>query len=44
MTAIEHRLIHTPGPLSHDMDFIVAPDPGGHLPDIYIAEIVRADK
>ena len=39
MTNIEH----TPGPWDYDMDFIVAPDPAGRFPDIYIAEIADSD-
>jgi hypothetical protein len=35
---------HTPGPWNYDMDFIVAPDPGGRHPDIYIAEIAHSDE
>jgi|HubBroStandDraft_5_1064220.scaffolds.fasta_scaffold291055_2 hypothetical protein len=34
---------HTPGPWEHDGQFIVAPDPQGIHPDIYIAEIVQKD-
>lgn len=34
---------HTPGPWEHDGQFIVAPDPNGIHPDIYIAEIVQED-
>lgn len=34
---------HTPGPWQSDGKFIVAPDPGGVHPDIYIAEIAEAD-
>ncbi len=34
---------HTPGHWAYDMDFIVAPDPNGRHPDIYIAEIAHAD-
>jgi hypothetical protein len=34
---------HTPGPWEHDQQFIVAPDPEGIHPDIYIAEIVQED-
>ena len=36
-------LLHTPGPWRHDGQFIVAPDPEGIHPDIYIAEIVQED-
>jgi hypothetical protein len=35
---------YTPGPWDYDMDYIVAPDPGGRHPDIYIAEIAHADE
>jgi hypothetical protein len=35
---------HTPGPWQDDGNFIVAPDPAGTHPDIYIAEIVEADE
>jgi hypothetical protein len=34
---------HTPGPWHNDGQFIVAPDPAGIHPDIYIAEIVETD-
>ena len=34
---------HTPGPWTHDMGFIVAPDPSGIHLDIYIAEIAAED-
>ena len=34
---------HTPGPWPHNWQFIVAPDPAGIHPDIYIAEIVDTD-
>ena len=34
---------HTPGPWESTSQFIVAPDPKGIHPDIYIAEIVEAD-
>jgi hypothetical protein len=33
---------YTPGPWDYDMDYIVAPDPDGRHPDIYIAEIAAA--
>lgn len=36
--------LYTPGPWDYDMDFIVAPDPNGIHPDIYIAEIVHTDE
>lgn len=35
---------HTPGPWDYHMEFIVAPDPGGMHPDIYIAEIAHSDE
>lgn len=35
---------HTPGPWNDDGQFIVAPDPNGVHPDIYIAEIVQQDE
>jgi hypothetical protein len=34
---------YTPWPWDYDMDYIVAPDPDGHHPDIYIAEIAHTD-
>lgn len=34
---------HTPGPWQQDWHFIVAPDPDGIHPDIYIAEIAEED-
>jgi hypothetical protein len=34
---------HTPGPWESSWQFIVAPDPNGIQPDIYIAEIVETD-
>ena len=34
---------HTPGPWDYDIDYIVAPDPDGRHPDIYIAEIAHSD-
>ena len=36
-------LTHTPGPWDCDLDYIVAPDPNGRHPDIYIAEIAHSD-
>jgi hypothetical protein len=36
-------LVHTPGPWDCDLDYIVAPDPNGRHPDIYIAEIAHCD-
>jgi hypothetical protein len=35
---------HTPKPWRKDMQFVVADDPTGEHPDIYIAEIVVADE
>ena len=35
---------YTPGPWDYDMDYIVAPDPNGRHPDIYIAEIAHSDE
>jgi hypothetical protein len=35
---------HTPGQWHFDSGFIVAPDPSGKHPDIYIAEIVTEDE
>jgi hypothetical protein len=35
---------HTPGPWESDWQFIVAPDPNGVHPDIYIAEITETDE
>jgi hypothetical protein len=34
---------HTPGPWQQSWHFIVAPDPGGIHPDIYLAEIAGED-
>lgn len=34
---------YTPGPWEFDLHFIVAPDPAGLHPDIYIAEIPESD-
>ena len=34
---------HTPEPWDYDMGFIVAPDPAGQHPDIYVAEIAHDD-
>jgi len=39
----ERPFVHTPGPWDYDMDYIVAPDPDGRHPDIYIAEIAHVD-
>lgn len=33
---------YTPGPWDYDMDYIVAPDPNGRHPAIYIAEIAHS--
>lgn len=38
------RTAHTPEPWGYDMPFIVAPDPTGQHPDIYIAEIAVDDE
>jgi hypothetical protein len=35
---------YTPGPWDCDLDYIVAPDPNGRHPDIYIAEIAHSDE
>jgi len=35
---------HTPTPWSSDWQFIVAPDPNGRHPDLYIAEIAETDE
>jgi len=35
--------MHTPGPWDYSLDYIVAPDPNGRHPDIYIAEIAHSD-
>jgi|SRR5579862_1595276 len=37
------KLQYTPGPWNDDGQFIVAPDPRGIHPDIYIAEILQED-
>jgi hypothetical protein len=34
---------YTPDPWDYDMDYIIAPDPDGRHPDIYIAEIAHSD-
>ncbi len=34
---------YTPGPWDYDLDYIVAADPDGRHPDIYIAEIAHSD-
>lgn len=34
---------HTPGPWQQDWHFIVAPDPDGLHPDIYVAELAEED-
>jgi hypothetical protein len=36
-------IAYTPGPWDCDLDYIVAPDPNGRHPDIYIAEIAHSD-
>jgi hypothetical protein len=41
--AMTTTLTHTPGPWDCDLDYIVAPDPNGRHPDIYIAEIAHSD-
>ena len=38
-----NTVTHTPGPWDCDLDYIVAPDPNGRHPDIYIAEIAHSD-
>ena len=35
---------HTPGPWDHDWKYIVAPDPAGVHPEIYIAELAEEDE
>jgi hypothetical protein len=35
---------HIPEPWDHDMGFIVAPDPTGQHPDVYVAEIAHSDE
>jgi hypothetical protein len=42
-TARSSTIRHTPGPWNDDGQFIVAPDPKGVYPDIYVAEIVQED-
>ena len=37
------QISHTHGPWQHDTGFIVAPDPTGRFPDIYIAEVAVDD-
>ena len=39
----KHAEAHTPEPWDYDTGFIVAPDPTGQHPDIYIAEIAHSD-
>ena len=34
---------HTPGTWDFDFPYIVAPDPSGTHPDLYIAEVARED-
>ena len=41
MTTNSH---HTPGPWEHDWTYIVAPDPAGVHPDIYIAQLAEEDE
>jgi hypothetical protein len=41
---MSHNCRHTPGPWDCDLDYIVAPDPNGRHPDIYIAEIAASDE
>ncbi len=41
--ALEPSNDHTPGPWQQSWQFIVAPDPGGVHPDIYLAEIAEED-
>jgi len=47
MTDTKHKTTptapHTPEPWDYDTGFIVAPDPAGEHPDIYIAEIAHSD-
>jgi hypothetical protein len=38
-----NTVTYTPGPWDCDLDYIVAPDPNGRHPDIYIAEIAHSD-
>ena len=38
-----NTVTYTPGPWDCDLDYIVAPDPNGRHPDIYIAEIADSD-
>jgi hypothetical protein len=40
---MKNTLSHTPGPWDCDLNYIVAPDPKGRHPDIYIAEIAHSD-
>jgi hypothetical protein len=39
-----NTVTYTPGPWDCDLDYIVAPDPNGRHPDIYIAEIAHSDE
>jgi hypothetical protein len=39
----EQTTQYKPGPWDYDMDYIVAPDPDGKHPDIYIAEVAHSD-
>ncbi len=38
-----NTVTYTSGPWDWDLDYIVAPDPSGRHPDIYIAEIAHSD-
>ena len=37
-------MTHTPGPWTIDWQYIVAPDPTGTHPDLYIAEVMVEDE
>jgi hypothetical protein len=39
-----NTVTYTPGPWDCDLDYIVAPDPNGRHPGIYIAEIADSDE
>ncbi len=39
-----NHVSYTPGPWACDLDYIVAADPNGRHPDIYIAEIAESDE
>lgn len=43
-TTMNRHARHTPGPWKNAGQFIVAPDPRGVHPDIYIAEIVQENE